>query len=560
MRERTFDEAAHMRHVARQIFAAIPGGVVVVFDADLRFLVAEGNGFVNRDWRSREVEGRTLADVQPAGAVRMLEPHFRAALEGEHRSFEFTGPGRGRIFSIQVFPLRAADGSVIAGCVLGHDATERHAELHALNVAEQRFAAGFHNSPTAMTLCDTDGRYLEVNDALCQLLERSRAELIGRSFAEFTHPDDVDQSARWLEGLRSGDRDAMIESKRYVSASGRVVEVVLSSAVVRDARGRPLHMFNHLIDVTDRKAAETALAATEADFRATFEQAPIGMSLVALDGRTLRVNRALMSILGHAEADFLACPLPNLVDWPAFADEPSLGEALRRKSTSVQQMEKRCYHKTGAVVWIAMSTSLVLDPEGSPSHFVVQIQDISERKRLEQELQRLADYDELTGLPNRRRFDAELARGQAQAERRGEPVAVIVLDLDNLKAVNDAYGHRVGDELLREVGKLLDARVRASDTCARIGGDEFAVLTYDGDHAGATVLAGALIDGLRDIRIPVGNGVEITPVASFGISFLRSGIAEIDVVAAADDAMYQAKRAGGDRYRIVEVVAVVDAS
>ena len=126
--------------------------------------------------------------------------------------------------------------------------------------------------------------------------------------------------------------------------------------------------------------------------------------------------------------------------------------------------------------------------------------------------------------------------------------------------MNDAYGHRVGDELLREVGKLLDARVRASDTCARIGGDEFAVLTYDGDHAGATVLAGALIDGLRDIRIPVGNGVEITPVASFGISFLRSGIAEIDVVAAADDAMYQAKRAGGDRYRIVEVVAVVDAS
>ena len=271
----------------RQIFRAIPGGVVLVFDHDLRFWIAEGEGFAAQGWETDDVEGLRLGDVVPPNRAEFLEPLYRATLAGEPQSFAVEGQKDARIFWSQIFPLRNDDGVIIAGCVLGQDVTESQKAQEALAAAERRLEAGFHSSPTGMVLCGTDGRLIDVNEAFAALLHHSRDELIGASFRRFTHPEDVDQSQRWLDQVVSGERESVTAVKRYVTAHGDVVEVILSTAAVRGDDGEVVHLFSQVVDITERRAIEVLLERAEADFRTAFEQAPVGKVLVSLDGHCL---------------------------------------------------------------------------------------------------------------------------------------------------------------------------------------------------------------------------------------------------------------------------------
>lgn len=534
----------------RQIFRAIPGGAVLVFDHELRFWIAEGEGLAAQGWESDEVEGLRLGDVLPPERARFVEPFYRAALAGEPQSFTVEGPKDERVFWAQIFPLRNDDGVIIAGCMLGQDITESQAAQKALEAAERRMEAGFRSSPTGMALCAPDGRYIDVNDAFAQMLQRPREEVVGSPFRRFTHPDDVDENLRWLEQLRAGERDTISAPKRYVAANGDVVEVILSVSAVRTDDGQIVHFFSQMTDVTERRAMEVALTRAEADFRTAFEQAPIGKMLVSLDGHCSRVNRALCDLLGFGEAELVGRTVADAMHTDDVSIERKLAEHAARRDTATIHGECRCATSAGDEVMVELSTSLVVDADGTPRHFVSQVQDISDRKRLEEQLQHFAERDPLTGLLNRRRFDTELDRCRTLADRWNEAAAVIVLDLDNLKAINDQFGHRAGDELLRSVAGLLTARLRVTDVCARLGGDEFAVLMPFADAAGAVALSRSLLEGFEGLSVHVEGQLPITPSASIGISFLRKGSDPAEVLAAADSAMYEAKRAGGREYRI----------
>lgn len=294
-------------------------------------------------------------------------------------------------------------------------------------------------------------------------------------------------------------------------------------------------------------------------FRLAFDHAPIGIALVSPAGEFLRVNRALCELLGYDEAELTSKTFQEIT-YPADLDLDleHVREVLAGERRAYE-MEKRYLHKDGHIVWVLLSVALVRDDAGQPVHFISQVQDISERKELEERLVFLADHDEMTGLANRRRFREEVERGVAYAERYGHEAAMLVLDLDNFKGVNDTLGHHVGDGLLIEVARRLRTRLRRTDVLGRIGGDEFAVMLPQAERPQAERVAREVLAAVIVEPYWI-DGREIAARASVGVALFRprAGIDPETLQVRADAAMYEAKRSGGNGISVLEPERVPD--
>jgi diguanylate cyclase (GGDEF)-like protein len=207
------------------------------------------------------------------------------------------------------------------------------------------------------------------------------------------------------------------------------------------------------------------------------------------------------------------------------------------------RVEMRHLNAGGDIVWANVSVSLVRDASQQPLHFIVQVEDISSRKLMEERLRRLADFDSLTGVRNRRQFERDLFLQVGNCQRYGEQAALLMIDLDDFKRINDTYGHRVGDAVLKQVASAIRRRLRSTDIVARLGGDEFAVLLPDTPLAGATALAENLRAALHEEQ---NRQLLRFVTASFGTAERRAGADGDDFVREADDALYSAKRSGRD--------------
>jgi diguanylate cyclase (GGDEF)-like protein/PAS domain S-box-containing protein len=401
-----------------------------------------------------------------------------------------------------------------------------------------------------VALLTPDGRWFHVNKALCDLVGYAPAELYELTFADITHPEDLagnlERNRQQLEG---GTWERRIE-KRYIRADGEVVWVALTNEVVRDASGLPLYFVAQIEDITQRRETENALRDAEERFRRAFEDAPIGMALVAPDGRFLRVNRTLCDLTRRREVDLLGLTFQQITHPDDLDADIEQARRLLAGEISSYQMEKRYVRPDGSLVPVMLSVSLVRDSEGEPLHYVSQIEDITDRKRAEDELHHLANHDPLTGLVNRRRFDEELQRELRRLEREPDRrAALLLLDLDRFKAVNDSMGHRAGDDVLCAVARSLEHRLRGTDVVARLGGDEFAALLLDLHGSDdARQIASELAATIESQTIlTVGGAARVT--ASIGVVALdhETGAREIDTLVAADNAMYSAKRAGRNR-------------
>jgi diguanylate cyclase (GGDEF)-like protein/PAS domain S-box-containing protein len=290
-------------------------------------------------------------------------------------------------------------------------------------------------------------------------------------------------------------------------------------------------------------------------FENAFTHAPIGMALVNMSGRLLRVNDALSRITGYTAEEACArslCDLsdPRDVDVDAFQLVQLLDGHIQR-----YQVEKRYRHAWGHSVWVLLSVSLVRDDNDRPLHFIAQLQDISERKELEGHLEHLVDHDFLTGLFNGRHFDQALAHEIRSAARYRSGGAVLLVDLDHFKAVNDQFGHKAGDDLLKTVAAALRGRIRETDVLARLGGDEFGIIVPQVDAEQAELVAEGIVNALgRQTAMLAEHQIPVT--ASVGVA-LFDGLTNIEILAAADLAMYEAKEAGRNRFAVYQALSNV---
>jgi diguanylate cyclase (GGDEF)-like protein/PAS domain S-box-containing protein len=305
------------------------------------------------------------------------------------------------------------------------------------------------------------------------------------------------------------------------------------------------------IEAAEQHLAE--LQESEERFRSAFDYAAIGMALVSPEGRWLQVNRALSSIVGYTEEELLE------TDFQSISHQDDLGAVLSHikelleERISSYQTEGRYFHKDGHEVWILLSVSRIRDTRKKMTRLIFQIQDITDRKRAEDQLLHDALHDTLTGLPNRALFVDRLRQSLARTKRMGaHRFAVLFLDLDRFKVINDSLGHMVGDQLLIGIARRLETCLRPGDTVARLGGDEFTILLEDIDGLSEAIGVAERVE--KELSSPFNlGGHEVFTSVSIGIASSEIGYERPeDILRDADTAMYRAKSLGKARHEVFD--------
>ena len=368
---------------------------------------------------------------------------------------------------------------------------------------------------------------------------------------EVLHPDDRDRCAAADAEARATLSELYAEY-RMIHKDGSVVWVSEHAAVARDDATGVLYWQGVMIDISARKRAEDALAASERQYRSVFDAATIGLLTLELDGSVRDANPAAEHALGRRPGTLAGTML-----WDDLM--PASAAAVVEGRSDRCELEQPLRRRDGTLRWFRLVLVLVRDDSGEAHHLTVMLEDIDARKRTEAELIHRSNHDTLTSLPTRAYFLDRLHDSRERAALAGTGLGVIFIDLDNFKQVNDTAGHHAGDELLSAIAARLGAAVRPNDVVARFGGDEFVVLADNiVDTRDAVQLAWRLTSALRPAFTIGGN--ELSVSASFGVCYSRDrDESPEDVVRKADAAMYTAKQRGRNRVAVFGDAAGIDA-
>jgi PAS domain S-box/PAS domain S-box/diguanylate cyclase (GGDEF) domain len=389
----------------------------------------------------------------------------------------------------------------------------------------------------AVIVVDLDGRIRVANQAASSMLGYPDAALIGKHIRSVVSPDENLTTGQLLSNLGVFEQNMI-----WSTASGARLDVLATSSFVRDAGGGKVGVVYAATDVTERRRAESRLRESEERYRLLFERNLAGVYRSTIEGRILDCNDAVARMFGHRDRE-------ELLGQTAFSlynadEERNRLMALVREHGSLSNVEVRMRRRDGTPVWVIENMTL-LDGgilEGT-------IIDITDRKTAQEQMEYQAYHDALTDLPNRLLFRDRIAIALAHAKRHRRSAAVMFLDLDQFKLVNDSLGHTVGDALLQEVARRLTLSIRADDTVARMGGDEFTVLLTDIKEMGSSaIVAQKLLEAISRPMLIEGHELYVT--TSIGVAlFPEDGSDAETLLKRADGAMYRAKEAGRNNFQ-----------
>ena len=497
-----------------------------------------------------QVIGRTMRDFLGESAHDELRPHIEGALRGERQKFERTGwkQNAQTHFLVEYVPDRRADGTVDGFFLMVLDITERHRAELALARSEALVRTIANQMPGLISRMDRDYRYTFAN-AYYERWFALPESPVGKTIAE-VFGDAVFERVRGRIDEALAGRDVRFDFSNTMNSPDAPAYMEVHYVPDRDEQGRVTGVFSLVTDRSESQLARERIEASERQLRAVTDNLPMLVTYVDADERLRFMNATFHEWLGVDLAQSIGRPLAEVVGiehYESRREHLRAGLAGRRVEFEVVS-QTLSGPRNLQTVYIPD-----LRADGKVHGIFTLSTDVTALKNVQQELQRLARIDTLTGLANRRQFDELLEQALARHRRAKRPLALIFLDIDHFKTINDSHGHGVGDTVLKEFAARLLQSLRETDVAARLSGDEFVVI-LDGLAARdeAVAVANKL---LLAIRAPMDVGERTLDVtASMGLAYL-DGSVEVDAKALmvrADRALYRAKAGGRNALGLAE--------
>lgn len=529
-------------------------------DGDGRWLIANRMclrlfGLVGKEWENltdHEIGLRNPALAKTMAACRAGDEKAWASGQAFHDEEVVTdGGGRTIHFDVVKVPLFDERQQRKALIIVARDITEHKQIERRILEREQELRTILDSVDGYIYLKDPEGRYLFANKKVRELWGREMDGIVGFG-------DDHFFDAQTAGRIRMNDRAVLAEGRTIkaeetntVSASGKSATFLSTKLPLRDENGGIYALCGISTDISELKKTEQELR-----IAATAFESQEGMFITDAAANILRVNRAFSEITGYAAAEAVGRN-PRLLSSGRHPGHfyAAMWRAIQRSGAWEGEIWNR--RKNGDIYPQYLAITAVRDAGGAVVNYVASMADITQRKNSEEEIQRLAFYDQLTNLPNRRLLMDRLKQALAVSSRTRRHGALFFIDLDNFKTLNDTLGHLLGDLLLQQVAGRLDACVREGDTVSRLGGDEFVVMLEDLDDDVFAALKHAeavgekIVACLRQPYRLLEHDYSCTPSIGISIFHGRDQNTE-DVLKQADIAMYQAKRDGRDTIRFFD--------
>ena len=503
-------------------------------------------------YRAGEIIGQPVSVIAPADrVVEQVQMRARLIAGGPPERFETLRRRKdGSVVEVLISASTALDetGNIVGLSVIAHDITVRRSAQQALEESQRRLAEAQRVAHLGSFEHDLVTGEMTWSEELYRILGLDPAVEPCRDLVmSMAHPDDLsDLAQEWANATERGVAYDLVY--RILRADSQEHCVHARAVPVVADNGTVVKLVGTLTDDTDRIEADRLTRTAERRFEIGFEQAGIGAAIADLDGLPVRVNNAVCTLLGRPEHLLVGRQWAEYT----YPDDVPLPQVVAKRLAAgydTSADERRYVRPDGSVVWASCHVTLARDESGDPDFFFIQLQDITDHMRLEDELAHQALHDTLTGLPNRALLTDRLIHGLAGSRRRRSQLGVIFVDIDHFKAVNDSFGHGSGDDVLRRTAGQIQAAIRAGDTVARLGGDEFVIVCDDVAAPEAQEIAQRVVEAVRQIT-PAGSDTNVT--ASLGIAIADQEATPESLLRDADFAMYDAKRRGRDRIALFD--------
>ena len=501
-----------------------------------------------------EIVGKSFKlTITGGGSKKIYEAFNQVYLTGQPvkaLTFKFLRKdGSTGVGELSAFILRNESGDIVGFRGIIHNVTERVMMEETLRKSEEKYRTILEEIEEGYYETDLTGNYTFFNDVICKKLGYTREELMGKNFQIHTAPEDVKKiTEAYYELYRTG-KPLKWFSPPQIRKDGTLIFAEDLVSLLRSEKGEIVGFRGISRDVTEHVRMQEALRQSEEKYRTILEEIEEGYYEFNLAGDITFVNKAACRQFGRSEAELIGL---NYREYVPKEDVKSTYQAWNKVYRTGEPLRAYPFapvRKDGAQIFLENSVSPVRNKEGKIVGFRSVSRDVTERKKFEQKLANMATHDALTGLPNRTLLNDRLTMGLALSRRSGNRLAVMMLDLDKFKVINDTMGHDVGDQLLKSVAERLSGVTRKSDTVARMGGDEFVLALPQISHpADAARLAQRILDVFHEPFIFDSHKLSIT--TSIGIAVYPDDGKDIEgLLKSADIAMYQAKEQSRDAYR-----------
>jgi diguanylate cyclase (GGDEF)-like protein/PAS domain S-box-containing protein len=443
------------------------------------------------------------------------------------------------VFSI----IRDENGKPISILRESKDITERKQAEAMLRDSEEKYRSLFDNAMEGIFVAQSD-KIVFLNAQLLKMTGYSYGEIMEKPFIEFVHPDDremvIDRYTSWLKG----EAVSLSYDFRGIKKNGDSTWVLFRGVLIT-WKGRPATL-NFMGDLTDRKLAEEALRESEGKYRSLVENINDVFYILDTQGNITYISTVVERFTAYKVSELIGKPFIPLI----YPDDlpPLLDSFNRLVSGQLEPWEFRVIDKDGRIIFVRTSSRPIYE-DGKIVGITALMTDITERKQLEQKLVEMATHDFLTGLPNRVLLLDRFTIAAALAHRNKARLAVMSLDLDKFKSINDTLGHDAGDQVLKMIGVQLTGIIRASDTLARVGGDEFILVMMEaGQLEDATAIAQKILDSFKEPLWIDGHHVNLS--TSIGIAIYPEDAQDLEtLIKKSDAAMYYSKGHGRNQFK-----------